>query len=88
MAKYKIYIDETRTLRHTVILETEEDIDKTLDQAQIGDCVHLYDVISALEDEGCNVNEVAEDDNGDSEFDVDEYEEIDESEGNVDGKKS
>lgn len=79
--EYKIYIDETRTLRHTVILETEDDdIDETLDQAQICNCVHLDDVICALEDEGCNVTQVIEDDNGDSEFECDEYEELEEEE--------
>lgn len=76
--KYKVYIEETRTLRHTVILESYEDIDETLDQSQIGECVHLDDVVSALEDEGCNVTEIIEDDNGDSEFECDEYEELEE----------
>lgn len=76
--KYKVYIEETRTFRHTVILESYEDIDETLDQSQIGECVHLDDVVSALEDEGCNVTEIIEDDNGNSEFECDEYEELEE----------
>jgi hypothetical protein len=75
MTKYKIYVDETRTLRHTVILETEEyKIDGALNEVKDG--TMLDDVVGILEREECTVIEVVEDDNGDSEFDVDEYEEM------------
>lgn len=89
MAKYKIYLDETRTLRHTVILETDdEDIEELLNDSEIGMSFNLDDAVASLENEGCCIEEIQEDHDGDSEFDADEYEEIDESEENVDGEEN
>jgi UDP-N-acetylmuramyl pentapeptide synthase len=78
--KYKIEIIETRTLNHTVIFETDdEDIEELLNDSEIGDSFNLDDAVAALENEGCYIEEIQEDHDGDSEFDVDEYSEVQES---------
>jgi UDP-N-acetylmuramyl pentapeptide synthase len=78
--KYKIEIVETRTLNHTVIFETDdEDIEELLNDSEIGNSFNLDDAVTSLENEGCYIEEIQEDYDGDSEFDVDEYSEVQEN---------
>lgn len=78
--KYKIYITETVTLRHEMVIDgpTKSNIDNILDAAQ--DNSHMDDARQTLLDNNCKIISFTEDDGGDSEIEFGDFDAINESE--------
>ena len=76
--KYKIYITETVTFRHEMVIDgpTKSNIDNILDAAQ--DNNHMDDARQTLLDNGCKIISFTEDVSGDSAIEIDDMDEIDE----------
>lgn len=81
MAKYKLFIDETRSYRHVVEIETELNEnqldDLLIEKIDKEDFYNISDVKYALVDSGLKVTKVVLDNEGDlGEIEIEEMEEI------------
>ena len=80
--KFKIYVDETRTFRHTFVVEadSENKLNKILDSIESESMLGINDYEFSLR-EKCNLTESIEDQDGDlGEIECTDLEEIEESE--------
>ena len=76
MKKYKIYITETITSKHEMVIEVpiKSNIDNILDASQ--DNNRMDDARQTLLDNGCKIISFLEDGSGDCEIEIDDFNEI------------
>ena len=79
MAKFKIKIEETRTLHHEIVVEAEDEIDIMIALSLTGDNIEATNIKESdeyLENNEIKVLELAEDKQGESILDCDEIERV------------
>ena len=79
MAKFKIKIEETRTLHHEIVVEAEDEIDIMIALSLTGDNIeatNIKEFDEYLENNEIKVLELAEDKQGESILDCDEIERV------------
>ena len=79
MAKFKLNIEETRTLHHEIVVEAEDEIDIMIALSLTGDNIeatNIKEFDEYLENNEIKVLELAEDKQGESILDCDEIERV------------